>query len=67
MNLIDSSTTTLRMLPVCECGQVIDDLVLDIIPGNVFFQPMHCPNFGKYIECLQIGDRYIDIFKKGES
>ena len=30
MNKLDSYTTTVHMLPVCECGQVISALVLDM-------------------------------------
>ena len=59
MNYIDSYTTTVRMLPVCECGQVISDLVLDMYIdvaesgykySNFTFTPGRCPNCGKYIE-----------------
>ncbi len=43
MNLIDSSTTTVRMLPVCECGQAISDLraEINLIPiGNTNYRTL---------------------------
>ena len=71
-----SWTTTVHMLPVCECGQVISNLVLDMYIDEAesgykyskfTFTPGRCPNCGKYIECLQVDGRYIDMFKKEES
>ena len=76
MNKFDSYTTTVHMLPVCECGQVISDLVLDMYVDSTesgykypkfSFYPTQCPNCGKYIECLQVDGRYVDMFKKEES
>lgn len=61
------------MFPVCECGQVIPDLVLDVNinkagSGDLYqqfhFEPSCCPNCGKYIECLQVDGRYVDMFKR---
>ena len=76
MNKLDSYTTTVHMLPVCECGQVISDRVLcmyidETESGYKYskfaFYPAQCPNCGKYIECLQVDGRYVDMFKKEES
>lgn len=76
MNYMDSETVTVSMEPVCECGQVIDDLVLDMYVDEtesgykypkLVFQPARCPNCKKYIECLQVDGRYVDMFKKEES
>ena len=54
-----SWTTTVHMLPVCECGQVISNLVLDMYIDEAksgykyskfTFTPGRCPNRAKYIE-----------------
>ena len=73
MNKLDSYTTTVHMLPVCECGQVISNLVFDMYIESGYkyskftFMLGRCPNCGKYIECLQVDGRYIDMFKKEEA
>lgn len=66
-------SVTLTMLPVCECGQVISDLACGIIDKDIFngfkyqhafFQPMYCPNCGRYITNLEIKNRYLKLFKE---
>lgn len=75
IDLVNSYTTTVRMLPVCECGQIIDDLMLEVYideiefePGYKYskysFHPAKCPNCRKYIDCLQVDGKYTDMFKK---
>lgn len=73
MPLISRQSVIVNMLPVCECGKVIPDLVLDVDinkagSGDLYqqfhFEPSCCPNCGKYIECLQVYGRYVDMFKR---
>lgn len=72
-DFIPRQSVRISMLPVCECGQVIPDLVLDVDinkagSGDLYqqfhFEPSCCPNCGKYIECLQVDGRYVDMFKR---
>lgn len=73
MNFIESNFTTLRMLPVCECGQVISDWVMSIdidetSNGLKFvtpsFSPSCCPNCGKTIEYLRVDGQFKSLFAK---
>lgn len=72
MSLYDLFETSVHMLPVCECGQIISDLyaeVPDIEPPNrfkypsIFFYPPRCPNCGRYIKEIQIDEKYTDMFR----
>lgn len=73
MNTLESQFTTLHMLPVCECGQVISDLIINtdidetsnglkfVVPS---FSPSRCPNCGKTIECLRVDGQFKSLFAK---
>ena len=71
--LVDNKSTTLKMLPVCECGQVIPDLEygdeVDVLSNGYkhlkpMFQPMVCPNCKRHIESLIIDGKYVHMFMK---
>lgn len=60
--------TTLRLLPVCECGHIIDGLIIDqIVDTDGWksirpFAPDRCPNCNKVIESLTIDTNYLKAF-----
>lgn len=52
--------TTIKLLPVCECGYVLRDLELNHTEAlcgwkySVPFTPSSCPNCHKFIESMTI-------------
>lgn len=69
-------TTILRMLPVCECGQLIPDFNIEVSLEkiesrydypNFIFHPDRCPSCGKYINGLQVDSKYAELFCRGDT
>jgi hypothetical protein len=62
--------TTVMLLPVCECGNVIPGLVVDTIVDvdgwkvKRPFAPYECPRCKKFIESMSIDTRYLQAFKE---
>lgn len=59
---MDKYTTTLKMLPVCECGHIFEDgivLYKDIAEINNLkhainrIDPPYCPSCKRKIECIE--------------
>lgn len=68
-----NGTTTLTMLPVCdECGTVIRDFEVDLLPNKVGdvswispkIYPPNCPNCGAHIDSLQMDGKYVKLFMR---
>lgn len=68
---LTKDSTTLTMLPVCECGTVIPDVEIELesvknnsgyVSSNIHFYPFECPNCGSHIERLQMYEKYVDMF-----
>ena len=63
----------LKMLPVCECGEIIRDIYavesFDRHDGyrtkEVHFMPVCCPFCGTEIKGISIDNKYFDFFKDG--
>ena len=71
MQFTEKYSTTLSMLPVCECGHVIRDVKANIHTKrdgwhhlDCTISPTHCPNCGAHIDCLQIDGKYVEMFLK---
>ncbi len=66
--------TTLKLLPVCECGYIIRDLQIgkDVIEQNgikygvPYIRPADCPNCHKEIESIEWNDLQIREDKTNE-
>jgi hypothetical protein len=60
--------TTVMLLPVCECGNVIPGLVVDTIVDvdgwkhRLPFTPEICPRCKKLIDFMSIDTRYLKAF-----
>lgn len=63
---------TLKMLPVCECGEIIRDIYAveqfwkddgGYRHKKVGFSPVCCPFCGNTIEGISIENKYFDLFK----
>ena len=60
--------TTLKLLPVCECGYVIRDLELDSIEVLcgwkyiVPFKPSRCPNCNQFIDSMIVDMNMLKAF-----
>lgn len=65
-------TTTITLLPVCECGNVIADLEIDKIVDvegwkcKRPFVPYECPRCQRLIEKMVIDNKYLAAFVKME-
>lgn len=61
-------TTTVMLLPVCECGNIIAGLVVDdIVDVDGWkcirpFAPDRCPRCNKMIKCMTIDTKYLKAF-----
>lgn len=61
-------TTTVMLLPVCECGNIIAGLVVDqIVDVDGWkckrpFAPERCPRCNKMIKCMTVDTNYLKAF-----
>lgn len=62
-------TTTVMLLPVCECGNIITGLevnkIVDVHNWKCMrpFTPDICPRCQKLIECMTIDTQYLKAFE----
>lgn len=61
-------STTVKLLPVCECGHIIRNLEINQTESwcgfeyNVPFTPSVCPNCHQIIESMTIDGQFIKTF-----
>ena len=65
-------TTKVHMLPVCDCGYVVNGLEVINQYGDVFneeypvFSPRLCPKCGRLIESVDISNEFFEVFDYDE-